>query len=83
MRSPEMEPVRSPQKCPMRLPQTEPTQSPETDPMRSPQTGVCARELRPPPVEHDAEGQALRKRLRAFHTQAVTKTPRVSPPATP
>ena len=65
--------MRSPQKRPMRSPQTEPTQSPETDPMRLPQTGVCARAPRPPPVELDAEGLALRERLHAFRTQAVTK----------
>ena len=57
----------------MRSPQTEPTQSPETDPMQSPQTGARARVSRPLPVELDAEGQALRERLRAFHTQAVRK----------
>ena len=37
----------------------------------------------PPPVELNAEGQALRERLRAFHTQAVRNTTRVPPPATP
>ena len=65
--------MRSPQKRPMRSPQTEPTQSPETDPMRSLQTGARACVPRPPPVENDAEGQALRERLRAFRTQAVKK----------
>jgi hypothetical protein len=64
---------------PMRSPQTEPMQSPETDPMRSPQTGARAR-APPPPVELDAEGQALREWLRAFRTQAVRKTTRVATP---
>jgi hypothetical protein len=67
---------RSPQKRPMWSPQTEPTRSPETDPMRSPQTGARTRVPRPPPVELNAEGQALRERLRAFRafcTQAVKK----------
>ena len=75
--------MRSPQKRPTWSPQTEPTRSPETDPMRSPQTGARACAPRPPPVELDAEGQALRERLRAFRTQAVKKTTRVFPPTTP
>jgi hypothetical protein len=75
MRSPEMEPVRSPK--------MEPTRSPETDPMRSLQTGARACVPRPPPVEKDAEGQALRERLRAFRMQAVKKTTRAFPPTTP
>ena len=33
---------------------------------------------RPPPIELDAEGQALRKRLRAFRTQAVRKNYKAS-----
>ena len=84
MRSPQKRPMRSPQKRPMRSPQTEPTRWPETDPMRSPQTGRRAHAPRPPPIELDAEGQALRKRLRAFRTQAVRKNYKVStrPPAT-
>jgi hypothetical protein len=41
--------------------------------MRSPQTGARTRVPRPPPVELDAEGQALRERFRAFRTQAVKK----------
>ena len=41
--------------------------------MRSPQTNARAHVPRPPPVELDAEGQALRERLRAFRTQAVSK----------
>jgi hypothetical protein len=40
---------------------------------RSPQTGARARAPRPPPVKLDADGQALRERLRAFRTQAVRK----------
>ena len=68
--------MRSPQKRPMRSPQTEPT--------RSLQTGTHTRAPRPPPVELDAEGQALHKRLRTFRTQAVRKNYKVStrPPAT-
>jgi hypothetical protein len=52
--------------------------------MRSPQTGALAHAPRPPPVELDAKGQALRERLRAFRTQAVRKNYKVStrPPAT-
>ena len=52
--------------------------------MRSPQTGARTRAPRPPPVELDAEGQALRERLRAFRTQAVRKNYKAStrPPAT-
>jgi hypothetical protein len=57
--------MRSPQKRPMRSQQTEPTQLLETDPMRLPQT-ARARAPRPPLVELDAEGQALRERLREF-----------------
>jgi hypothetical protein len=49
--------------APMRSPQTDPMRSLETDPMRSPQTGARARAPRLPPVELDAEGQALRKWL--------------------
>ena len=74
MRSPQKRPMRSPQKRPMRLPQTEPTRSLEMDPMRSLQTGTRARAPRPPLVELDAEGQALREWLRAFRTQVVKKT---------
>jgi hypothetical protein len=84
--------MRLPLKCPMRSPQTEPMrslemdpmQSPETDPIWSPQTGASARALQPPPVELDAEGQALREQLRAFHTKAVRKNYKVStrPPVT-
>ena len=70
--------MRSPQKLPMRSPQTEPTRSLEMDPMRSPQTGARVRAPRPPPVELDAEGQALRKRLRTFRTQAVRKNYKAS-----
>jgi hypothetical protein len=66
--------MRSPQKRPMRSPQTEPTRSLEMDPMQSPQTGAHVRAPRPPPVKLVAEGQALRERLRTFHTQAVRKT---------
>ncbi|GMI41525.1 hypothetical protein TrCOL_g11341 [Triparma columacea] len=62
--------MRSPQKRPMRSPQTEPKRLPETDPMRSPQTSARVHVPWPPPVELDAEGQALRKRLRTFRTQA-------------
>ena len=60
------------------------TRSPEMDPIRSPQTGARAHAPRPLPVELDAEGQALRERLRAFRTQAVTKNYKFStrPPAT-
>ena len=52
--------------------------------MRSPQTGARAHAPRPPPVELDAEGQALRERFRAFRTQAMRKNYKVSthPPAT-
>jgi hypothetical protein len=48
------------------------------------QTGVCTRAPRLPPVELGAEGLALRKRLRAFRTQAVRKNYKVStrPPVT-
>jgi hypothetical protein len=58
--------------------------SPQKRPMQSPQTGARARALRPQPVKLDAEGQALREQLRAFHTQAVRKNYNVStlPPAT-
>jgi hypothetical protein len=44
---------------------------------------MCARAPKPP-VELDAEGQALRERLRVFRTQAVRKHYKVStlPPAT-
>ena len=51
--------------------------------MRLPQTGARAH-ARPPLVELDTEGQALRERLRAFRTQAVRKNYKVStrPPAT-
>jgi hypothetical protein len=57
---------------------------PQKRPMRSPQTGTRVRAPQPPPVELDAEGQALRERLRAFRTQAVRKNYKVStrPPAT-
>ena len=78
MRSPETEPMRSLQTEPARLLETEPTRLLETDPMQSPQTGTRTRALRPPPIELDAEGQALCKRLRAFRTQAVRKTYKVS-----
>ena len=64
--------MRSPQKRPMRSPQMEPTRSPETNPMRSLQTGARACVPRPPPIENDAEGKALRA-FRAFRTQAVKK----------
>jgi hypothetical protein len=52
--------------------------------MRSPQTGARTHARRLPPVELDAEGQALRERLRAFRTQAVRKNYKVltRPPAT-
>ena len=52
--------------------------------MRLPQTGTPAHALRPSPVELGVEGQALRKRLRAFRTQAVRKNYKVStrPPVT-
>ena len=56
---------RSPQKRPMRSPQTGST--------RSPETGVRVHAPRPPPVELDAEGQALCEQLRTFRTQAVSK----------
>jgi hypothetical protein len=46
--------------------------------MRSPQTGVRVCAPRPPPVELDAEGQALHKRLRTFRTQAVRKNYKAS-----
>ena len=86
MRSPQMEPtqssqkrpMRSPQKRPVRLPQTEPTPLPLKRPMRSPQTGPRMHEPRSPPVELDAKGQAFRKQLRAFRTQAVRKNYKVS-----
>jgi hypothetical protein len=39
--------------------------------MRSPQTGVRACAPRPPPVELDAEGQALRERLLAFRLKRI------------
>jgi hypothetical protein len=54
------------------------------DPMRSPETGAHTRAPRPPPIELDAEGQALHERLRTFRTQAVRKNYKVStrPPAT-
>ena len=83
MRSPQKRPMLSPQKEPMRLPQTEPMWTLEMDPMQSPQTGARAGAPQPPPVELDAEGQALREWLRTFRTQAVIKTTRVSPPGTP
>jgi hypothetical protein len=56
--------------------------------MRFPQTGARAHAPRPPPVELDAEGQALRERLRAFRMQAVRKiqsfnTPSRDSPALP
>ena len=73
----------SPQKRPMWSSQTEPMRLQEMDPVQSPQTGVHTRAPRPPPVELDAEGQALREWFRTFRTQAVIKTTRVSPPATP
>jgi hypothetical protein len=62
----------------------DPMRSPETDPMQLLQTGVCTRTPQLPPVELGAEGQALRKRLRAFRTQAVRKNYKVStrPPVT-
>ena len=84
MRSPQKRPMRSPLKRPMRLPQKRPMRSLEMDPMQSPQTGAHVRAPRPPPVELNAEGQALRKRLRAFRTQAMRKNYKVStrPPAT-
>jgi hypothetical protein len=74
----------SPQTEPTRSPQTEPTRSPGTDPLRSPQTGARGHAPRPPPVELDAEGQALRERLRTFRKQAVRKNYKAStrPPAT-
>jgi hypothetical protein len=80
MRSPQTEPMRSPETDPMWSQQTEPTQSPEMDPMRSPQTGARAHAPWPPPVELDAEGQALRERLRVFRTQAVKKNYKGLPP---
>ena len=73
MRSPETDLKRSPQTEPTRSPQTEPTRLPEMDPMRSPQTGTRVHAPQPPPIELDAEGQALRERLRAFRMQAVKK----------
>jgi hypothetical protein len=66
--------MRSPETEPMRSLEMDPMQSLEMDPMRLPQTGACACVLRPPPIELDAEGQALRERLRAFRTQALRKT---------
>ena len=58
--------------------------SQETDPKWSPQTSARVRAPRPPPIEHDADDQSLRERLRAFRTQAVRKKYKVStrPPAT-
>ena len=57
--------------------------SPQKRPMRLPQTGARAH-ARPPLVELDTEGQALRERLRAFRTQAVRKNYKAStrPPPT-
>ena len=46
----------------------------EMDPMQLPQTGAHVRAPRPPPVELNAEGQALREWLRTFRTQVVGKT---------
>ena len=79
-----MEPMRSPQKRPHAVAADGTHAVAEMDPMRSPETGAHTRAPRPPPVELDAEGQALRKRLRAFRTQAVRKNYKVStrPPAT-
>ena len=71
VRSPQKRPMRSPQKRPMRSPQTEPTRSPETDPMRSPQTGGRTCVPRPLPVELNAEGQALRERLRTVEIKGL------------
>ena len=45
--------------------------------MQSPQTGTRVHAPRPPPVELDAEGQALCERLSAFRTQAVGKTTKI------
>ena len=83
-RSPQTETMRSPGTDPTQSPGMVPTRSPEADPMRLLQTSVCTRAPRLPPVELGAEGQALRKRLRAFRTQAVRKNYKVStrPPAT-
>ena len=73
MRSPQTDPMRSPQKRPMQSPQTEPTRWSETDPMRALQTGAHKHVPWAPPVELNAEGQALRERLPAFRTQALGK----------
>jgi hypothetical protein len=71
---------------PMRSPQMVPTRSLEMDPMRSPKTGTrtAAAARRARRQEPGPPRKALRKRLRAFPTQAVRKNYKVStrPPAT-